>query len=101
VNNEIPVDDAFIDEYLCSLQKLDALWYADFVNFLTCGITPPKLTFQQKKKFLVDVKHYFWDEPYHFWLRVDGILKRCIPTEETDLILYHCHASPYGGHLSP
>nr|GMD12769.1 Retrovirus-related Pol polyprotein from transposon 17.6 [Ipomoea batatas] len=30
----------------------------------------------------------------------DGIVRRCIPEEEFDSVLYHCHASPYGGHMS-
>ena len=82
------------------MQTLEAPWYADYVNYLACGITPPELTFQQKKKFLADVKHFYWDEPYLFRLCVDGIHRRCVPKEETHSILFHCHSSPYGGHAS-
>nr|GMC67917.1 P21-activated protein kinase-interacting protein 1-like [Ipomoea batatas] len=30
----------------------------------------------------------------------DGIVRRCIPEEEFDSVLHHCHASPYGRHMS-
>ena len=37
-------------------------WYADLVNYLACGIDPPDMTYQQKKKFKNDAKHFYWDE---------------------------------------
>nr|GEX96842.1 DNA-directed DNA polymerase [Tanacetum cinerariifolium] len=30
----------------------------------------------QKKKFFKDVKHYFWDDPYLFWICADQIIRR-------------------------
>ena len=75
-DDKIPIDDRFLDEYLCSLQEISAPWYANFVNYLACGILPPEQSFQQKKKFMADVKHYFWDEPYLFKLGVDEIYRR-------------------------
>jgi hypothetical protein len=30
----------------------------------------------------------------------DGIFRHCIPEEEVESVLTHCHASPYGGHAS-
>nr|GMD12762.1 Retrovirus-related Pol polyprotein from transposon opus [Ipomoea batatas] len=32
--------------------------------------------------------------PFH------GIVRRCIPEEEFDSVLHHCHSSAYGGHMS-
>nr|XP_016454736.1 PREDICTED: uncharacterized protein LOC107778923 [Nicotiana tabacum] len=29
---------------------------------------------------------------------VDKLMRRCIPEKEVELVLYDCHASPYGGH---
>ena len=28
------------------------------------------------------------------------IIRRCVPESEKDIILYECHASPYGGHFA-
>jgi Integrase zinc binding domain len=56
------------------------------------------MTYQQRRKFLSEVKHYFWDDPLLFKLGVDGIHRRCIPEDEMSSVMFHCHSSPYGGH---
>ena len=94
----MPIDDSFLDEQLLLVAATQVPWYANFVNYIEYGILPPEFTYQQKKKFLSDVKHYFWDEPHLFKLGVDGIHRRCIPEGEADQIIQHCHSSPYGGH---
>ena len=66
-------------------------WYADVVNYLVCGIIPSDFTYQQKKKILHDAKFFFWEEPLLFKECADGILRRCIPQEEVQSIIYHCH----------
>ncbi|GKD18920.1 reverse transcriptase domain-containing protein, partial [Tanacetum coccineum] len=33
---------------------------------------------QQKKKFFKDIRHYFWDDPYLFWICADQINRRCV-----------------------
>jgi hypothetical protein len=75
-------------------------WYADLVNYLAAGIVPPTLSYQQKKRFFYDIKHYYWDDPLLFKRGPDGISRRCIPEEEVENIIQHCHSAPYGGHAS-
>nr|GEU78082.1 reverse transcriptase domain-containing protein [Tanacetum cinerariifolium] len=53
---------------------------------------------QQKKKFFKDVKHYFWDDPYFFWIFADQIIQRCVHRQEAYDILKACHEGPTGGH---
>ena len=55
--SELQINDYFRGEYL--MQILSSLWFADFVNYLVCGVFPPDITYQQRKKFLSDVKHYY------------------------------------------
>jgi hypothetical protein len=80
------------------LAQTTALWYADYVNYIAAGVIPPELSYQQKKKLFHDVKQFYWDEPLLFKRGADGIFRRCIPEEEMESVITHCHASPYGGH---
>ena len=73
-------------------------WYADIVNYLACEIMPVDMTYQQKKKFLHDAKSYYWDEPFLYKHCADGIVRRCVPAEEINDVMFQCHAGMYGGH---
>nr|GEW98071.1 reverse transcriptase domain-containing protein [Tanacetum cinerariifolium] len=53
---------------------------------------------QQKKKFFKDVKHYFWDDPYLFWICADQIIRWCVHGKEAYDILKARHEGPIGGH---
>ncbi|XP_078171369.1 uncharacterized protein LOC144565476 [Carex rostrata] len=57
-------------------KKPCAIYYAS-------KITPATMTYQQRKKLKSDSRHYFWDEPFLFKVGIDGILRRCVPNEET------------------
>ncbi|XP_058008230.1 uncharacterized protein LOC131182891 [Hevea brasiliensis] len=96
---ELPIHEFFSNEQL--LVIVAALpWFADFVNYLSCGVLPPDFSYQQKKKFLHDVKFYTWEDPLLFKRCNDGLVSRCVPEEEIENILEHCHSSDYGGHFS-
>ncbi|XP_061374012.1 uncharacterized protein LOC133316288 [Gastrolobium bilobum] len=75
-------------------------WFADFANFKAAGEIPKDFTWQQRKKFLHDVKKYLWDEPFLFYRCADGVIRRCISEEEMKDIMWHCHGSNYGGHYA-
>ncbi|KAI3465800.1 hypothetical protein Pfo_022463 [Paulownia fortunei] len=99
-NFEGPIKEFFPDEFILAI-KDNLPWYADFVNYLAGGLLPLDLTYHQKKKFLHDVKSYLWDDPLLFKRCSDSVIRRCIPMEETNEILKHCHSSPCGGHFGP
>nr|GEV25509.1 reverse transcriptase domain-containing protein [Tanacetum cinerariifolium] len=63
------------------------------VKFIIKGMSS-----QQKKKFFKDVKHYFWDDPYLFWICADQIIRRCVHGQEAFDIIKACHEGPIGGH---
>ncbi|KMT07385.1 hypothetical protein BVRB_6g150110 [Beta vulgaris subsp. vulgaris] len=93
-----PIDDAFPDDHLFVVST-QSPWYADFANYCVSGSHPPDLTYQQRKKFYHDAKHYFWDDPLLYKKCSDGLFRRCIADWEIVAILQHCHSMPCSGHL--
>nr|GEX68690.1 reverse transcriptase domain-containing protein [Tanacetum cinerariifolium] len=45
-----------------------------------------------------DVRHYFWDDPYHFKTCADQMIRRCVAGQEALDILEAFHSGPIGGH---
>ncbi|XP_049344711.1 uncharacterized protein LOC125809113 [Solanum verrucosum] len=98
VEHEADIDDLFPDEQVFAIYFKHTPWYADFANYIRCGLIPDELTFYQRKRFMFDVKMYIWDEPYLFRECADYVIRRCITEEEAVEILHACHTSPVGGH---
>jgi len=94
------IDDAFPDEHLMAISTGQAPWLTNFANFLASRILPHDLSSHQRKKFLHDIKTYFWEEPFLYKLCKDGIYRRCLPEEEINSVIVFCHNSPCGGHSS-
>ncbi|CAM8905466.1 unnamed protein product [Rhodiola kirilowii] len=75
--DKLPMTDSLAGEELMRIDVDNVPWYADFVNFLACGILPPDLSHNQKRKFLSDVKRYFCDDPFLYRLCADGLYRTC------------------------
>ncbi|XP_021763681.1 uncharacterized protein LOC110728330 [Chenopodium quinoa] len=54
--DNFPIDDSFPDDQLFAILQAPAPWFADISNYLSCSILPPDLSYQQKRKFLHDVR---------------------------------------------
>ncbi|PHT27221.1 hypothetical protein CQW23_33175 [Capsicum baccatum] len=96
----LDIDDAFPDEEILATIMEELPWYADFANFVVSNVMPANLSFHQKRKFMHNVKHYFWDEPYLFRRCADGVIIGCISHVEVPNILKACHTSQVGGHYT-
>ncbi|GJV59399.1 reverse transcriptase domain-containing protein [Tanacetum coccineum] len=99
--NEEAIRESFPDEYLMVVHVKETAedpWYVDYANFLVSRIIPHELTYHLRKKFLSEVKHYMWDDPYLFKSCPDRIIRRCVFGKEMQEILEHCHTGPMGGH---
>jgi len=66
VSNSLPVLETFPDEQLMSVSSSIVSWYADIVNYLVTEQMPNSWTKQERLRFLVRVKWFFWGEPYLF-----------------------------------
>jgi len=51
----------------------DYPWYADIVNYLAADVEPDKFTDYNKKRFLREIRRYYWDEPYLYKHCSDGV----------------------------
>jgi hypothetical protein len=93
-----PIDDYFPDESLFSVSTMP--WYTNIVNFLISGQLPAHWSTQDKRKFLNEVKNFYWDDLYLFKYYPDQIFQRCIPDNEVSSVIKFCHFEACGGHFS-
>ncbi|CAN6684920.1 unnamed protein product [Malus baccata var. baccata] len=98
--DSLHLKESFPDEQLLAVTH-QVPWYADIANYLASGEIPSEFSYQQKKKFISTVKHYFWDEPYLFKHCQDQIIRRCVLLEEQESILKFAHHYACGGHFGP
>ena len=94
----VPIGDSFPYEQLFAL--VHCPWYADIVNYLVTSQIPPQWTSQQKKKFLADIKKYYFNDPYLFKYCPDQLMRRCVPNDDQIKILTFFHSEACGGHFS-
>nr|GEV28051.1 reverse transcriptase domain-containing protein [Tanacetum cinerariifolium] len=92
------INESFPLETLGKISSGSTPWFTDFLNFHARNFIVKGMSSQQKKKFFKDVKHYFWDDPYLFWICADCIIRRCVHGQEAYDILKSCHEGPTGGH---
>nr|GEZ85406.1 reverse transcriptase domain-containing protein [Tanacetum cinerariifolium] len=92
------INENFPLETLGKISSESTPWFADFANFNVRNFIVKGMSSQQKKKFFKDVKHYFWNDPYLFWICADQIIRRCVHGQEANDILRACHERLTGGH---
>ena len=93
-----PINNEFPEESLMQLEN--APWYAHIANFLSTGEIPADRKEQDRKYFLAKIHSYYWEEPFLFKYCADHIIRKCVPEEEQQGILSHCHENACGGHFA-
>ena len=98
LSKEIQINDDFPDEQLLAIEdKQPVPWFADLVNYLVAKVLPPEFSYQQKKRFFAQLKHYYWEEPILYKHYADQMIRRCVLEEEIESILAHYYALACGG----
>nr|GEZ61168.1 reverse transcriptase domain-containing protein [Tanacetum cinerariifolium] len=92
------INEKFPLETLGKISSGSTSWFADFANFHAGNFIVKGMSSQQKKKLFMDLRHYFWDDPYLFRICVNQIIRRCVHGQEAYDILKACHEGPIGGH---
>ncbi|RVX20800.1 Retrovirus-related Pol polyprotein from transposon 17.6 [Vitis vinifera] len=93
----LPINDDFLEESLMLLTKTH--WYAHIANYLVTGEVPSEWKAQDRKHFFAKIHAYYWEESFLFKYCVDQIIRKCVPEEEQQGILNHCHENACGGHF--
>ncbi|XP_055826350.1 uncharacterized protein LOC129894720 [Solanum dulcamara] len=96
----VEINDTFPSEQVLALYHDLIPRFTDVANYLVSDIVPSDLNVHQRRKFMSDVKKFFWEEPYLFHVCEDEIIHRCVPEVEMMSILEACHSSPISGHQS-
>ena len=94
----LPIGDTFLDKQIYAL--VHYLWYANIVNYLVTGQIPSQWTSQQERKFLVDIKKYYFDDPYLFKYCPDQLWRRCVSNDDQIGVLTFCHFEACEGYFS-
>ncbi|RVW26682.1 Retrovirus-related Pol polyprotein from transposon 17.6 [Vitis vinifera] len=56
--------------------------------------------FKDRKHFFSKIHAYYWEEPFLFKYCADQIIRKCVPEDEQQGILNHCHENACGGHFA-
>ena len=99
IDDGVLINESFYGEHLLTLASKEFPWFTDFANYLISGALPYGLDFRQKKIFLHDIKFYYWEEPLLYKRCGDGLIRRCIPQDEVQNVLRHCHSLDAGEHF--
>ncbi|GJY31664.1 reverse transcriptase domain-containing protein [Tanacetum coccineum] len=76
-------------------------WFSHFANYHARNFVVKGMSSQQKNKFIKDVKHYFWDDPFLFKICADQVIRRYVHGQEAIDILKAYHNGPTRGHHGP
>jgi len=97
-NNDQPVEDKFLDEYLFVVSTKSP-WYVDIANYLATQKIPFHLSPREKRRIVHNSTSYSWINEELYKTGPDLIIKRCVREDEIPEILKACHEEPCGGHF--
>lgn len=100
LDNGATIKDSFLDEQVLAASLDFISWFTDYANYLVSDIIPLDMTSHQCGNFMIEVRKFFWVEPYLYRSCDDGIIHYYVPDEEMMSTLKACHSSLVGGHHS-
>ncbi|XP_026400169.1 uncharacterized protein LOC113296044, partial [Papaver somniferum] len=86
------------DDDVHEVNMIEGLIQDSLINIL--GRMPSRWSRQDRSKFLDEVKHFLWDDPYLFKHCPDQIIRKCVPNTEQKDVISFCHDQACGGHFS-
>ncbi|XP_019089243.1 PREDICTED: uncharacterized protein LOC104733997 [Camelina sativa] len=84
IDDDVPIRDCLPEEHVYFVDTgSNQPWYADIANYLAAEVEPDQFTGYHKKRFLRELRRYYWDEPYLYKHCSDGVYRRCLAETET------------------
>jgi hypothetical protein len=99
MQDEVPLNEEFLDEQLFALQTQPRPWHTYIVNYKAMRRTPPTWSKADRNQLFQQAKFYVWEDPLLFKIYVDQVVRRCVPEEVFHNILSFCHTLECGGHF--
>ncbi|RVW26922.1 Retrovirus-related Pol polyprotein from transposon 17.6 [Vitis vinifera] len=97
-SHPLPINDDFPEESLMFLVKTP--WYAHIANYLVTGEIPSEWNAQDRKHFLPKFILIIGKSPFSLSIVQIRLLEKCVPEDEQQGILSHCHENACGGHFA-
>ncbi|XP_010507594.1 PREDICTED: uncharacterized protein LOC104784237 [Camelina sativa] len=93
IDDDVPIKDCLPEEHV---------YFVDtgFRPDETKKVEPDNFTGYNKKRFMRELRRYYWDEPYLYKHCSDGVYRRCLAETEVPDVLFHCPGSDYAGHFA-
>lgn len=98
-NNELAIDDSFLDEHLFAINTYTP-WYANIANYLVSSRVPPYFSPQEKRLLIEKSFPFSYIARWLYYIGPNHVMRRCVREYETYGILHACHDEPCGGHFA-
>jgi hypothetical protein len=85
-DDDIPVDDSFLDEHLFSL-SVNTPWFVDMENYMATRKLLSHLSPHEKRKIITQSANYSWVGHDIFHTCPDSIICRCVQEDKVPEIL--------------
>ena len=75
-------------------------WYDEMMQFFYTGLFPSTFSRDQRKRLALQSRHYKVIADQLYRIGGDGLLCRCVPPHETEVVLAEAHQGIGGGHFA-
>ena len=94
----LPINQILTDDHLMTTHVEP--WFADVLKYMAKDVLPEKVSYQERRNFISQMKFFYWEEPYLYKQCTDNIIRRCAMEHQMIDILEACHTLQADGHHS-
>src|SRR3954469_17279276 len=70
----LPINQILTDDHLMTTHVEP--WFADVLKYLAKDVLPEKVSYQERRNFISQMKFFYWEEPYLYKQCMDRGRKR-------------------------